>query len=152
MLYEKISDEVDYPYFLTKYKMSNTFASWFIIMEIHLYMLMVRSMAEENDPIFIRNSIVEEMYRDCAQRVKKLSTGQSSTLIREQLHDLVDQFKYSLIAYDEGMNDDKKLASAIWCRVFNRESDKYDEVEELVKYMRENVSLTLKIDEKILLF
>lgn len=139
MLYEKVSDEVDFAKFLIKFNLPNTFSAWFVIMEIHLYMLMVRAMAEEENPVFIRNAIVEAMYKDCGQRAKQLSYGKSSTMIREQMQELVEQFKYGLIAYDEGMKDDKILASAIWYRVFNGESDKYDDIESLVKYMRENV-------------
>lgn len=144
MLYEKAVEEVDFPLFVTKFNMPNTFLSWFIVTEMHVYMLLVRAMAEEEQAKVLRNSIVRQMYVDVGQRGKMLS-GASSKAVRRQLQELYEQFNYNMLAYSEGMVDDKVLASAIWARFFGGKSDKYDDIELLVKYMRENVRSSLPI-------
>lgn len=97
-------------------------------------------MADEENGRFVRNNIVEAMWKDVEQRTKKL--GQSNRrLMREQISDLADQFEYTLIAYDEGLSsDDKQLASAIWKQFFDANCDDYVQVELMVKYVRSNVS------------
>lgn len=47
-----------------------------------------------------------------------------------------------MIAYDEGiMSDDKVLASSLWRRFFERNSEDYVAIEELVKYVRRQVHM-----------
>lgn len=137
-LYEKAVEEVDFPLFVTKFQLPNTFMSWFIVTEMHIYMLLVRAMAEEEHGKVLRDAIVRQLYVDVGQRGKMLS-GASSKAVKKQLNELYEQFNYNMLAYSEGMNDDKTLASAIWARFYDRNSDKYEDIELLVKYMRENV-------------
>lgn len=47
-----------------------------------------------------------------------------------------------MIAYDEGiMSDDKVLASSLWRRFFERNSEDYVAIEELVKYVRTQINM-----------
>lgn len=120
--------------------MANSFYSWFVVTEIHVWMLMVRAMAEPEHGVIVRNNIVEAMWRDVEQRSKQLGDG-NRRLVRNQITELADQFEYALIAYDEGLtSDDKQLASAIWKQYFSSECDDYVELESMVKYVRANVS------------
>lgn len=68
--------------------MEDTFTSWFCITELHVWMLMVRCMAEDitlqntqkekyvkGDGYFIRNCIVEALWADVANRIKLLEVS-----------------------------------------------------------------------------
>lgn len=79
LLYESVADSVNYIEFFEKYKMPNTFNSWFLVTELHVWMLLVRAMAEGSesgeDGRFLRNSIVEAMWTDVNTRAKKLGVS-----------------------------------------------------------------------------
>lgn len=112
-------------------------------------MLLVRAMAEGSetgeDGRFMRNSIVEAMWADVNKRAKKLGQ-QNPSAVRGQIQILSQQFQASLIAYDEAlMSDDRRLASVLWVRFFERNCDDYMLLETLVKYVRKQVSFFLHI-------
>lgn len=142
LLYEEVVDQIDYPKFFQQFNMENSFYSWFLVTEIHVWMLMVRAMAEKTVFKQLRNSIVEAMWRDVELRTKKLGHSKRSVL-RKQINDLADQFEYTLIAYDEGiLSDDKQMASAIWAQFFDQKCDDFTQIELMLKYVRENVSIS----------
>lgn len=58
---------------LLEFKMPDTFNSWFLVTELHVWLLMVRCMAEGADGLIVRNQIVKSMWEDCTQRGKQLS-------------------------------------------------------------------------------
>nr|CAD7587624.1 unnamed protein product [Timema genevievae] len=137
-----------------KFKLSDTFFSWFLVTELHVWMTLVRVMAEGKDGRFTRNVVVEAMWSDTATRAKKLGVGSSyddaskpSPLrpvnpagVKEQIHDLSQQFNAALLSYDEGLlGDDRVLAGAIWRRFFQREVDSPQGIERLVSYIRQQV-------------
>ena len=55
--------------------MPDTFYSWFVITELHVWMLMVRCMAEGPDGQVLRNCIVQSMWNDVNQRTKQLGVS-----------------------------------------------------------------------------
>nr|CAD7400713.1 unnamed protein product [Timema poppensis] len=60
--------------------------------------------------------------------------------VKEQIHDLGQQFNAALVSYDEGLlGDDMVLAGAIWRRFFQREVDSPQGIERLVSYIRQQV-------------
>jgi cytochrome b pre-mRNA-processing protein 3 len=60
--------------------------------------------------------------------------------MRSQIQILSQQFQAALITYDEGLaSDDKALAGALWRRFFGRKCGDYQQLEELVKYVRKQV-------------
>lgn len=76
MLYESVADKINYLAFFKDFDMPNTFNSWFLVTELHVWMLLLRSMAEGSesgeDGRFLRNCIVEAMWGDVNTRAKKL--------------------------------------------------------------------------------
>jgi cytochrome b pre-mRNA-processing protein 3 len=60
--------------------MPDTFNSWFLVTELHVWMLMVRAMAEGDEGRFVRNNIVEAMWEDVITRVKKLEVCTENTV------------------------------------------------------------------------
>lgn len=52
--------------------MPDTFYSWFLVTELHVWMVMVRLMAEGEEGKFTRNALVEALWEDTETRSKKL--------------------------------------------------------------------------------
>lgn len=127
--------------------MPDTFNSWFLITELHCWMILTRVMNEGpetgQDGRFMRNCIVESMWADVQLRSKKLSMDNPSAA-RSQVAILSEQFQATLINYDEGlMSDDRILASALWRRFFDMKCEDYTKLEKLVSYVRQS---TLQLD------
>lgn len=140
-LFEITIHQINFLEFQKRFQMPNTFNTWFLITELHIWMLSVRAIADREHGEVIRNAIIEAMWHDVSYRAKKLSPTRQS-LIKNQIEELSGQFQYAMIAYDEGlMTNDMRLASALWERYFNRNSDNFDQIELLVKYVRMNVRL-----------
>ncbi|XP_034102512.1 ubiquinol-cytochrome-c reductase complex assembly factor 1 [Drosophila albomicans] len=140
LLYESVADKINYVAFFRDFQLPNTFNSWFLVTELHVWLLLMRSMAEGSetgeDGRFLRNCIVEAMWGDVNTRAKKLGANNPSRT-RQQIETLSEQFQAALIAYDEGiMSDDRVLACALWRRFFEMECDNYAQIERLVKYVR----------------
>jgi len=55
--------------------MADTFFSWFLVTELHVWMIMVRYMADEKDGKIVRNSAVAAMWEDTRARVENLGVG-----------------------------------------------------------------------------
>ncbi|XP_012257361.2 ubiquinol-cytochrome-c reductase complex assembly factor 1 [Athalia rosae] len=138
-LYESIQNHIEYRKFIAEFQLADTFFTWFLITELHIWMLMVRTMAEGEDGKYTRNSMIEAMWADVATRAKILWPDNSSGL-RKHVKELSDQFNCAIIGYDEGVNgDDKILAGAIWRRIFQLECNNPEYVEKLVLYVRKQI-------------
>ncbi|KAK9505677.1 hypothetical protein O3M35_009672 [Rhynocoris fuscipes] len=141
-LYESVADNVDYHSFLKEFRMPDTFHSWFLVTELHVWMLMSMLMAEPKYGRYIRNSMVEAMWSDVSARAKKLCNEQPS-LIKSQIHELSEEFQAALVNYDEGLlSNDTVLAGAIWRRFLMRsQSCSAQDLEVMVKYIRKSMLL-----------
>lgn len=147
MLYENVADKINYYEFFGEFDLPDTFNSWFLVTELHCWLLLTRVMQEGSesgqDGRFIRNCIVETLWGDVQTRAKKLSLDNPSAS-RSQVAILAEQFQAALIIYDEGlMSDDKILANALWRRFFNMKCDDFTKLEKLVKYVRKT---TMQLD------
>ena len=140
MLYENVADKINYYEFFDEFNLPDTFNSWFLVTELHCWLILTRVMQEGSesgqDGRFLRNCIVEAMWADVQTRAKKLSADNPSAS-RKQVAVLAEQFQATLINYDEGiMSDDKILASALWRRFFDMNCNDYTKLEKLVEYVR----------------
>ncbi|KAH8379378.1 hypothetical protein KR009_004517 [Drosophila setifemur] len=145
LLYESVADKISYVAFFRDFNLPNTFNSWFLVTELHVWLLLMRSMAEGSetgeDGRFLRNCIVEAMWGDVNTRAKKLGAHNPSRT-RQQIETLSEQFQAALIAYDEGiMSDDRVLACALWRRFFEMNCEDYAQIERLVKYVRQQAAM-----------
>ncbi|XP_055626311.1 ubiquinol-cytochrome-c reductase complex assembly factor 1 [Toxorhynchites rutilus septentrionalis] len=145
LLYESVVDNINYTEFFLHFKMPDTYNTWFLITELHVWMLMVRAMAEGAEKAaagrFLRNCIVETMWNDVTTRAKKLSAHNPS-VVRPQVQMLSEQFQAALLSYDEGISfDDKALAAALWRRFFCCKCDDYEKLELLVQYVRKQMAM-----------
>lgn len=74
-MYENVADQLDYKYWLDENKLENNFASWFIVTELHIWMLLVRCMSDGDHGRLLRNAIIEAMWSDVSVRAKKLAVS-----------------------------------------------------------------------------
>ncbi|XP_046397588.1 ubiquinol-cytochrome-c reductase complex assembly factor 1 [Ischnura elegans] len=134
-LYENIADRIHAEKFFDVLGLPDTMFSWFLVIELHVWMVMARLMAEK-DGRFVRNVIVEAMWDDVRQRMKKLEVDTSSR-VNETLHELSQQFGAAIIGYDEGLlGDDRCLAGALWRRILQQKHGSAMALEALVAYVR----------------
>lgn len=141
LLYESAADRVDHQKFFEEFQMPDTLNSWFLITELHVWMLMVRAMAADKEGRYVRNFIVEAMWNDVSARAKKLGAANPG-LTKEQISEMCEQFQAAIIGYDEGLlMDDKVLAGAVWRRFFEKNCNNPEAVECIVKYIRKQIKL-----------
>ncbi|XP_047526028.1 ubiquinol-cytochrome-c reductase complex assembly factor 1 [Pieris napi] len=159
-LYECVPEKVCYQEWFDILELPDTFASWFIITELHVWLILVRYMAEDvtvagekkkmvkGDGHFVRNCVIEALWADVANRIKLLE-GANIVVARKQVTELSEQFQAALVGYDEGLEDDKVLASAVWRRFYSLSVDtKAEHVEKIVHFIRHQMSALDQIPSK----
>ena len=134
-LYESAVDNLEYMTFFKQLQMPDTLYSWYLVTELHVWMMMVRVMREENHGRFLRNSLSEILWRDIEARIKALGDT-SSKVIRTNTSEIHEQFQAAIFNYDEGvLGSDCVLAGALWRRILNRQMD-VKNMETMVHYVR----------------
>ncbi|KAK0094987.1 hypothetical protein PV326_009488 [Microctonus aethiopoides] len=123
LLYTYACDHLDYVGIMKDFKMPDTYFSWFLITELHVWMLMVRLAAGGDAGIDMRKSLVSAMWKDVDVRKRKLGNVRGKE-IAKQMQELGYQFNAAIIGYDEGLNgNDQALAGAIWRTILEMKCD-----------------------------
>ncbi|XP_011303536.1 ubiquinol-cytochrome-c reductase complex assembly factor 1 [Fopius arisanus] len=144
-VYRDAMDEIDYLGFLKEFRMADTFFSWFLVTELHVWMLMVKVMNDGIRGQESRKYIVEAMWEDANVRKKQLGNVKE-TVVKDHMKQLGYQFNAAIIGYDEGLlGSDKVLAGAIWRRFLQSECNDPEIVEKLVIYVRKTMIMLDKI-------
>jgi len=100
--------------------LEDTFQSWFIVVELHLWMLAARMMQEGNDGRKVRNAMIKALWEDCEMKARNLE-GALVSARKKQIRELGDQLQASFIGYDEGIQgNDTVLAGALWRKFIRR--------------------------------
>jgi len=147
LLYETIADKIDYLKFFEEMAMPDTFNSWFLVTELHVWMLMAKAMEFGDEGRVIRNKIVEAMWIDVNNKSKKLGP-ENILAARQQVKLLGDQFQAAILTYDEGLlSDDRVLAAALWRRFFEKDCKDARTLEIMVRYVRQQMEGLDKISE-----
>jgi len=147
-LLTQCAQNVDVKEFFTILDMPDTFFSWFLVTELHVWMLSVRLMEEGPLGRSLRNFVVEALWQDCDARAK-LVGDMSSSARTTMINDMAEEFQVALFVYDEGLlGGDMDLAGALWRRFFLSQPLEEDEdrplpdpekIELLVKYVRKTI-------------
>ncbi|KAJ3641154.1 hypothetical protein Zmor_027671 [Zophobas morio] len=141
-LYESVADKVNYLDFFQELDLPDTFYSWFVVTELHIWMISARAMAEGDDGRLLRNYLVEALWNDVGQRIKRLGGESNPAAAREQVTQLSEQLQAALIAYDEGLQgDDIVLAGALWRRFYQQGDVEITYLDMLVRYIRKQMRL-----------
>ena len=74
--------------------------------ELHLWMLACRAMREGPEGRYLRNHLVNHLWTDSGERLKKLKIAPKAR--NETLIKLGDQFRAALFMYDEVRNQTNK--------------------------------------------
>lgn len=140
-LYESACANIMMTDFFKVFDLPDTFYSWFMVVELHVWMLMVRLMAEGEEGRYTRNAMLEAMWLDCETRSKKL--GATSVSIRQQqIQTLGSSFQATIFSYDEGlMTNDCVLASALWRRLFSKECSDPERLECCINFIRRQMAV-----------
>ncbi|XP_043205347.1 ubiquinol-cytochrome-c reductase complex assembly factor 1-like [Amphibalanus amphitrite] len=135
LLYETAADGPDYVQFFQLCEMPDTFFSWYLVTELHVWMLCVRLADDGAEGKFCRGQLITAMWEDLETRSKKLGSVAASVR-NEQIQQTSHHFQAALLGYDEGLQDDRVLASALWRRLFSRGGKDATRLETIVAYVR----------------
>lgn len=98
-LYVACTDKVPVELFFKELNLPDTFYSWFLITEVHCWMMMTRLMAEGSEGRFGRNELVKCLWEDCDERLRMFHFRGKA--LRNMLGSFNDQFRAAILAYDE---------------------------------------------------
>ncbi|KAA0198834.1 hypothetical protein HAZT_HAZT007502 [Hyalella azteca] len=144
-LYSNISQNTDILLFFKVLSLQDTLFSWFLVMELQVWLVSVRLMAEGEDGKTARNALISALWDDTNAKIKDL--GVRSTSKRADLEDMNSHLQTSLVSYDEGLlGSDRDLAGAVWRRLADPRC-----LESLVSYIRQQVQLLDALDTDALL-
>jgi len=109
---------IDVVGFFETFDMPDTFYSWFLVAELHIWLLGARLMSEGDYGRAVRNSMVEALWQDCDTRAKAI--GDMAMSVRtKNIAAIAEEFQAALFIYDEGLlGNDMQLANALWRRFF----------------------------------
>lgn len=151
-IYKNTFDELNYEKFFEVCKLPDSMHSWFLIAQLHMWLLMVRLKREGNDGEFLIKQLVEVFWEDAKQRPRKLGVH-SGSLIDKTLNEWSEMFKGLILAYEEGLLlSDRVLAGAIWRNLIGDKNaiDPVD-LEVMVHYIRYQVTHMDSLDSQSLL-
>ncbi|KAL8619274.1 hypothetical protein ACOMHN_056918 [Nucella lapillus] len=141
-LYICCTELVDHQQFFKELTMPDTFNSWFLVTDLHVWLSMVRLAHLGKDGRLLRNCLVKALWEDVEARSKQLGEAASLTARKEGVRQLADLFHASLFAYDEGLlGNDQVLAGAVWRIFFGMDQDVDPaHIELVVSYIRKQVA------------
>lgn len=151
-LYTNCVDNIDHQEFIKYLNLPDTYYSWYIVTELHVWMTLVRVMHEEKHGRTCRNDIIHAMWQDVDKRLKQLAP-MSSSVRKEDMTEMSTHSTAAFFSYDEGLlSDDRVLAGALWRRFFkNYNNDDVKKLETLVEYVRKTVYHLDSVDSYLLL-
>ncbi|XP_075906297.1 ubiquinol-cytochrome c reductase complex assembly factor 1 isoform X2 [Nelusetta ayraudi] len=137
-MYTCCVERINYEDFLDKCSLPDTLNSWFLVVQLHVWMCLVRMRQEGRAGKFMCRYIVYSMWEDVEQR--SMILGVDAIHRKEAMKLMTEMFYAALFGYDEGLlSDDCVLAAALWRNLFNRECDDPQQLEMLVEYVRKQV-------------
>ncbi|GFU90625.1 ubiquinol-cytochrome-c reductase complex assembly factor 1 [Trichonephila clavipes] len=136
--YERCADSLDYSEFFSYFKLPDTFQSWFLTLQLHVWMCSAAVISETKGKVF-RNQLIHSMWNDVELRLNNLKEIRSSAR-KEYLANMVEQFQAAMISYDEGLHShDVVLAAAAWRTIYGFRPVDPRVLEALILYIRKQV-------------
>jgi len=151
-LYACCAEDINYVEFFQTCDMPDTFQSWFYVLELHVWMVLVRFKSEGSHGKRLSYHLVELMWKDLEERIKLLGVVDTSEK-KESMEEYAQQFLGLIVAYDEGLlGCDKTLASALWRNMFySRDTTDPEKLALLVGYVRKQMQYIERQDSGHLL-
>lgn len=139
-------ENINYADFYEIFDLPHTTNSWYKVTELHVWLLMVRVMAEAKGT-HLRNQISRAMWEELRIQAKWAPTEYKDAVpdphwFKNNMRKLHDDFIDTTVEYDKALlwGDDKILADAIWQQFFYSDCNDILKIELLVKYVRKMVS------------
>eukprot|EP00039_Didymoeca_costata_P014227 m.227463 g.227463 ORF g.227463 m.227463 type:complete len:248 (+) comp15973_c0_seq3:5148-5891(+) len=139
--YLNLSAQANHEEFYSVCQLPDTFQSWFLIQQLHVYLCLVRCAPENQDGKRFGKHIVQYFWEDVELKMKLMKVD-DRTVKSESSRELLSMFYGLLFAYDEGvLGSDKVLAAAIWRNLFfnSRDEATAQGLAELTKYIRREI-------------
>lgn len=134
--YQACTDKLDANSFFEFFRLPDTLFSFYLVIQLHVWMCQTRSMSEGSEGRILRNEIVERMWQDLDVRLGYVEVYAGSKR-KEILEDLLFHHQCAILSYDEGLlTDDKTLANALWRTLFSKSEVDPVVLENSVKYVR----------------
>jgi len=134
---------VDTKEFFEYFDLPDTFRSWFLVSELHVYMICNRLMVGQlHDASRVKHCLMKALWEDVMERVKLLADIPTKKR-KEYIMDLNFEFQAALMMYDCAFlnDDDKEIVAALWRRIFLEEPLDGPRLELLLKYVRINMAM-----------
>eukprot|EP00041_Stephanoeca_diplocostata_P007525 m.107376 g.107376 ORF g.107376 m.107376 type:complete len:279 (-) comp16918_c0_seq1:171-1007(-) len=151
--YMTCCDQSSHREFIELTGLPDNFQSWFLIQQLHVWMLMVRAKQEGSLGATFYKQLVQFFWDDVEHRMRLMKID-DVTIKTESARELNSMFYGLLFAYDEGLvKDDHVLASAVWRNLFHHTKGTATarDVAQLVAYIRREVHALDGVDAKDLL-
>ncbi|XP_028404687.1 ubiquinol-cytochrome-c reductase complex assembly factor 1-like [Dendronephthya gigantea] len=149
VMYECCVEGLDYEKFYEAAGMPDTFQSWFLINQLHVWMCLVRLKPEGKDGRYMYRRMVQIFWEDVEERMKVMGVVDPSVR-KQSLKDLMQEFYGLILAYDEGLlSHDRVLAASIWRNMFhNKKNTDASNLANFVEYVRKQVLHLESIDSE----
>lgn len=136
------TEMIDYQQFFSEFGMPDTFNSWFLVTDLHVWLCMVRLGSLGKEGRLLRNNLVKALWEDVETRSKKLGRAATLSARQDGIKQLANIFYASLFGYDEGLlGNDKDLAGAVWRNFLEMNPNVQPaHLELLVSYIRKQVA------------
>lgn len=146
--YEACTDKLDPIKYFELFQLPDTLYSFYLIVQLHVWMCQARSMREGSEGRRLRNEIVERMWQDFDTRLSKIEVY-SAKKRKSILNDLLYHHQGAIFSYDEGLlADDKTLANALWRTLYSKDTIDPRLLELAVKYVRIQMNHVRSIDPR----
>ncbi|XP_033727505.1 ubiquinol-cytochrome-c reductase complex assembly factor 1-like isoform X2 [Pecten maximus] len=146
-----ISDHTDHGQFIEALGLPDTFNTWFLVNELHIWIILTRLNFEGVEGRYFRNVLITMMWKSTETRMKEMETVTFSER-KEYSEQMKHHLQNAFLFYDEGLlSDDKALANALWNILFERNDVTASQMELIVHYVRREVFRVDQIDSKALL-
>ncbi|GAB1603032.1 ubiquinol-cytochrome-c reductase complex assembly factor 1-like [Argonauta hians] len=148
-MYMCCTEVPDYIELINDFQLDDTYLSWFLVAELHAWLMLSRLSQGQQEGAFVRQAFVKAFWADVKKRTSKVD---GSMIKQDEIHDLVFHFNAALFSYDEGLlSNDKVLASALWRNLFESKHIDPQNLALAVKYVRKQVKhLDGQTDDELL--
>ncbi|EDQ89140.1 uncharacterized protein MONBRDRAFT_32573 [Monosiga brevicollis MX1] len=145
-LYSICAERSLHPHFYRVCDLPDTFQSWYLITQLHLYFFLVWLKQAGGDGPFVYKQMVTLFWEDVDHRMRIMGVD-DRTIQQESLRELFSMFYGLIFAYDEGVaGDDMTLAAALWRNMFHDARADVDgqKLAVMVEYVRREM---LRLDQ-----
>eukprot|EP00045_Choanoeca_perplexa_P003532 m.31742 g.31742 ORF g.31742 m.31742 type:complete len:261 (+) comp12097_c0_seq3:104-886(+) len=152
-LYMTCAEVAMHPQLYRVCQLPDTFQSWFLVTQLHLYMMMVRLKSEGSEGKYVYKQMVVFFWDDVDHRMKSLGDVDRS-MVQESTRELFSMFHGLLFAYDEGLEgDDTVLAAALWRNLFHDSKTdlNVEDLASMVAYVRREMAALDMVDAEQLI-